>query len=156
MVSTAADNVLKHIEEMVERRYLPIIGPVRGRILVDVIRRFKPKRVLEVGTCVGYSTILMGKELETDSEIITIEIDEKTAEVAKENICKAKIKPNVTVLTGDALDLIGSLEGEFDVVFLDADKGEYYNYLRLVENKLHRGSVLVADNVGSSSSSMRD
>ena len=93
MITSKADEVLRYIERTAHRRYLPIIGSERGRILVALIRRIKPKRILEVGTFVGYSTILMGKELESDTEIVTIEIDEDEAELAKQNIRKAEIKP---------------------------------------------------------------
>jgi len=156
MDSHGADEVLRHIENMSERRYLPIIGPERGRILVELIRRIKPERVLEVGTFIGYSTILMGKELRNTSEIVTIEIDKEEAEHARENIRNAGIKPVVRVLTGDALKIIPRLDGWFDMVFLDAAKHQYLDYLRLVEDKLHEGSVVVADNAGSFSYSMRD
>jgi len=155
-MDSKAGEVLRRIEEKTGRRYLPIIGPERGRILVDLIRRFKPKRILEVGTFIGYSTILMGKELGDGSEIITIEIDEEEAEQARENIREAAIKPKTKVLTGDALKVIPWLEGRFDMVFLDAAKSQYLDYLRLVEDKLHRGSVVVADNAGFASYSMRN
>lgn len=152
----SAEEVLRRIEGSRGRWYLPIISGERARVLVDVVRRFRPKRILEVGTFVGYSAILMGRELGPDSEIVTIEIDEDEADSARENVRDSGIEPRVEVLTGDALELIPQLEGEFDMVFLDADKWEYFNYLRLVEDKLHRGSVIVADNAGSFSRSMRD
>ncbi|MEM2136989.1 MAG: O-methyltransferase, partial [Candidatus Methanomethylicia archaeon] len=119
----------------------------RGKILVDVVREVKPKRVLEIGTLIGYSTILMGKELDGDSHIITIEINPEAAEIAMHNIRRAEILPKVDVLIGDALELIPKLEGEFDLIFIDAEKDEYLDYLKLVEDKLHSGSVVVADNV---------
>lgn len=155
-MDSKAEEVLRRIEGKAERRYLPIIGPDRGRILVDLVRRFKPKRILEVGTFIGYSTILMGKELGAGSEIITIEIDREEAEQARENIREAAIKPTTSVMTGDALKVIPRIEGRFDMVFLDAGKSEYLDYLRLVEEKLHRGGMVVADNAGFSSYSMRN
>ena len=156
MDSSKADEILRRIEKLSERRYLPIIGLGRGQILVDQIRNFKPKRILEVGTFIGYSTILMGKELGSGSEIVTIEIDEGEAELARENIHEAGIKPKVRVLTGNALKIIPGLEGEFDLMFLDAAKSQYLTYLRLAEDKLHGGSVVIADNAGYFSYSMRD
>jgi len=155
MDSESAERVLRRIEKASRSRYLPIIGPDRGRILVDLVRKFKPRRILEVGTFVGYSTILMGRELQAGSEIITIEIDEDEAELAKKNIREAELNPRVEVLTGDAMEIIPTIEGEFDMAFLDADKGEYFDYLRLIEGKLHRGSLVVADNVGSYSHSVK-
>jgi predicted O-methyltransferase YrrM len=148
MVLNKAEKVLREIEDEARgRRFLPIVGPSRGQILVKVIREIKPKRVLEVGTLIGYSTILMGKELESDAHLITIEIDANNAKIAKENIRKAEIPPAVEVLVGDAIEVIPRLEGTFDLVFIDADKTEYLDYLRLIEEKLHKGSVIVADNV---------
>lgn len=154
MVSKA-DGVLMSIERSSWRGYFPIIGPEKGRILVDVIRKIKPKRILEVGTLIGYSTITMAKELENDAEIITMEVDEDEAELAKENICKAEVKPSIRVLMGDALDIIPTLNISFDMVFIDADKSEYLDYLRLIEGNLHKGSVIVADNTNISTISMR-
>jgi len=129
------------------RMFLPIVGPSRGQILVKVIREIRPERVLEVGTLIGYATILMGKELGSDARLITIEIDANNAKTAKGNVRKAEIPPTVEVLVGDAIEVIPRLEGMFDLVFIDADKTEYLDYLRLIEEKLHRGSVIVADNV---------
>jgi len=148
MVLSKAEKVLREIEGGARgRRFLPIVGPSRGQILVKVIREVKPKRVLEVGTLIGYSTILMGKELGGDAHLITIEIDATNAKKATENIRKAEIPPTVEVLVGDAIEVIPRLEGMFDLVFIDADKTEYLDYLRLIEDKLHKGSVIVADNV---------
>lgn len=148
MVLNKAEEVLKEIEDAARgEKFLPIVGPSRGKILVKVIREVKPKRVLEIGTLVGYSAILMGKELGSDAHLITIEIDANNAKLAKKNIRKAEIPPTVEVLVGDALKIIPKLKGDFDLVFIDADKEQYLEYLRLVEDKLHKGSVIVADNV---------
>lgn len=142
-----AEKVLSEIESMAKEEFLPIVGPVRGRLLVKLVREIKPKRVLEIGTFVGYSTILIGKELGNDAHLITIEIDSHAAGVAKDNIKRAEIPPTVEVLVGDALEMIPKLNGNFDLVFIDADKRQYLDYLLLIEDKLHRGSVVIADNV---------
>ena len=133
---------------MSEKKLLSIVGPRRGKVLVEVIRTVKPKRVLEIGTLIGYSAILMGKELGSDTHMVTIEIHADEAAMAEENINKAKIKPTIDVLVGNALQILPRLEGEFDMVFIDANKREYKDYLRLIEDKLHGGSVLVVDNAG--------
>lgn len=147
--SDQAEKVLKKIEGSRRRGYLPIVGRKRGEELARIVRKVKPQRILEIGTFVGYSAIMMGKELEEGPEIVTIEIDLDEAEMAKENIRMAELNVNVRVLKGDALEHIPTVEGDIDMVFLDADKSEYREYLRLVEPKLHRGSVVVADNAGS-------
>ena len=147
MFPSNAEKVLRRIECEARRGVLPhpIVGS-RGKILVEVIREIKPKRVLEIGTLVGYSAILMGKELSSDACLITIEKDADSAKMAEENIRRADIPPKVKVLVGDALEIIPKLKGKFDLVFIDAEKSEYLDYLQLVENKLHKGSVVVADN----------
>jgi predicted O-methyltransferase YrrM len=155
MAKSKADEVLKEIERSAYRRYLPIIGPRRGRVLIDAVRRHRPRRILEVGTLVGYSSILMGRELEEGAEIVTIEYDRDEADQARENIARAELSARVEVLVGDAMEIIPTLEGSFDMVFLDAAKHQYLDYLLLVEDKLHSGSVVVADNVGFMSRSMR-
>ena len=143
----SSDLVLREIEESAKTHYLPIIRPIKGKLLAELVRKHKPKRVLEIGTNVGYSAILIAKELKEDASLITIEIDSDEAEVAKFNIKKASLKPSIRIVTGDALDALPKLEHEFDFVFIDAQKRQYIDYLKLIENKLHEGSVLVADNV---------
>jgi len=156
MCSGNAYAILKEIEEKVEKKYLPILGRRKGQALVKVIRELRPKLVLEIGTLVGYSAILIGNELGEDARLITIEIDEDEAEMAKENLRRAGLSSRVEVLVGDAIEIIPSLEGKFDLVFIDAAKEEYLYYLKLLEDKLHPGSVIVADNAGISAYAMGD
>jgi predicted O-methyltransferase YrrM len=151
-----ADKVLREIEGMTKRRFLPIVGPEKGKVLEEVIRDIKPKRVLEVGTLIGYSAVLMGKELENDAHLTTIEIHADEAELARENIKKAQISATVDVIVGDAIKVLPKLSGKFDMVFIDAEKSEYLAYLRLVEKRLHEGSVVVADNAGIFADEMKD
>jgi predicted O-methyltransferase YrrM len=151
-----AEKVLKRIERMTTNQFLPIVGPRKGKVLVDTIRRTKPKRVLEVGTLIGYSATLMGKELGKEAHLVTVEIHADEAEVARENIKKAGIPAEIEVIVGDAIEVIPKLEGKFDMVFIDANKSEYREYLRLVEDKLHKGSVIVADNAGIFADEMRN
>jgi predicted O-methyltransferase YrrM len=143
-----AEVILREIEKRAHNEFLPIVGPEKGRVLAEEIRKAKPKRVLEVGTLIGYSAILMGKELGKEAQIITIEIHAEEAKAAEENIRNAEIPPKVEVITGDAIQVIPQLKGFFDFAFIDAEKTEYLDYLRLVEDKLHKGAVVVADNAG--------
>lgn len=111
---------------------------------------------MEVDTLIGYSAILIGKELREDAEIVTIEIHPNEAERAGSNIVKSKIKPKVTIITGNALEVIPTLKPSFDFAFIDAEKTEYLKYLELMEQKFHKGIVVVADNAGIFADQMSD
>jgi predicted O-methyltransferase YrrM len=147
---TKADEVLREIEEMAESEFWPIIRLDKGKVLAEVVRKVKPKKVLEVGTLIGCSAILIGKELDKKAMITTIEIHASEAKTAEENIKRSGIPPKVNVVVGDALKVLPRLKGRFDAVFIDADKTEYLQYLKLMEDKLHEGTVVVADNAVSS------
>jgi len=151
-----AEAVLREIEQYGRRSFIPIIGPKKGKILVDAILEHRPKAVLEIGTFIGYSAILMAKHLPEGARITTIEIDPRTAEDARRNIERAGLSHMITLLVGDAKALIPSLPGPFDLVFIDAAKEQYRIYLKMVEDKLHAGSVLVADNAGIFAKEMSD
>jgi predicted O-methyltransferase YrrM len=153
---TKADEVLREIERMAENESLPIIGPDKGRILAEALRKVKPKQVLEVGTLIGYSAILIGKELDEEATITTIEIHASEAKTAEENIKRGGIPPKVNVVVGDALKVIPRLKGRFDAVFIDADKTEYLQYLKLMKDKLHEGTIVVADTAGIFADQMPD
>lgn len=155
-MTIASDKVLNQIEKAAEKEFLPIVGPRKGRILAEEIRKAKPRHILEVGTLIGYSAILMGKELDEKAEIVTIEIHRDEAELAGENILKANIPPKVKIITGDALVVIPTLKGYFDFAFIDAEKSEYLRYLSLAEKKLRKKAVVVADNAGIFAEQMSD
>ncbi len=150
------DAVLREIETLAKEAFLPIIGPKKGKYLVDTIRRFNVKNVLEVGTLIGYSAILMAKTLPQDGRIVTIEINPRSAKLAEENIRKAGLADKVEVHIGNAITVIPSINDKFDMVFLDASKGEYFDYIRLSEEKLKTGGVVFADNVKMFAHEMRD
>jgi predicted O-methyltransferase YrrM len=150
------DAVLREIEELSKRTFLPIIGPVKGKHLVDTVRRFNVKNVLEVGTLIGYSAILIASNLPQEGRVVTVEMKAKSAKLAEENILKAGLADKIEVHFGNALTVIPRMNGRFDMVFLDATKDEYLEYLKLSEHKLERGGVVFADNVKMSAHEMRD
>lgn len=152
----SAEQVLREIEKIGSRSFIPIIGPNKGKILEDAVRERKPKLVLEIGTLVGYSAILMARLLPKGGRIICIEIDGNSAEIARRNIEKAGFSNKIEVMVGDAKRVIPRLNEFFDLVFIDASKEEYLTYLKLVEGKLRSGSVVVADNAGIFADRMAD
>ena len=152
----SAESVLKEIEKASEGQFLPIIGPKKCRLLVDLIKKYKPKRVLEVGTLVGYSAILMAQNLPKGGRIISIEIDSDTAKIARENIERAGFDHLVDVKLGDAVIVIPTVKDKVDFLFLDAAKEEYRQYLKLAESKLNKNAVVVADNVKMFEADMKD
>jgi predicted O-methyltransferase YrrM len=151
-----AEIILRKIEKRAQNQFLPIVGPEKGLILAEEIKKAKPKRVLEVGTLIGYSAVLMGNELDKNAEIITIEIHAEEAKIAEVNIRKAEIPPKIEVIAGDAIQVIPKLKGFFDFAFIDAEKTEYLDYLQLAEDKLYKGTVIVADNAGIFAEKMQD
>src|SRR3989344_770573 len=106
-----------------------------------------PQRILEIGTLVGYSAILMAKHLSKGAVITTIEIDKQMAGAARKNIKEAGFEEKIELIVGDARREIKKLKGEFDVLFLDAAKEQYLGYLKLAEPFLRKGAIVVADNV---------
>jgi predicted O-methyltransferase YrrM len=150
--------VLKRLESMSEREFLPSIGPIKGKIISDVIQDYGPKNILEIGTLHGYSSILMGGLLPDDNtgKVITIEKDKENVKIARKNIEDAALANKVNVLSGSALEIVPKLQENFDMVFLDAAKEEYLKYLKLVEKNLKKNAVVVADNVGIFEKSMSD
>jgi len=156
MGRTGPNKVLRDIEISSQSRFLPIIGPVKGKYLAETVGKYNVKKILEVGTLVGYSAILMAKNLPEDGKIHTIEINPRTAELAKGNIRKAGFEDKIVQYVGDALDVIPMINEEFDMVFLDAAKDEYMNYLKLAEPKLKKGGVVFADNVKMFASAMKN
>jgi predicted O-methyltransferase YrrM len=152
-------NLLRELEDIAKREYLPSIGPIKGKIICDIIKNYKPTTILEVGTLHGYSAILMAGLLSDDGKLITIEIDKNLAEVARKNIDKAGLSKKIEVICNNAIDVIPTLAGyKFDLVFLDAAKSEYLQYLKLIEenNLMKENSVVVADNVILYENEMKD
>jgi predicted O-methyltransferase YrrM len=143
-----ADAVMREIEEMGKKSFIPSIGPVKGKILAEVVRKLKPRKILEVGSLYGYSAILITKNSPANAEITTVEKNPEHARVTEQNVERAKLEDQIKVIKGDAMEILSKLPGPFDLFFLDAEKTQYLDYLKAVEDKLHQGSVVVADNVG--------
>ena len=143
------EQVMKEIEETAPGLGLPIIGPKRGAILDEVVSKHKPSAILEVGTLVGYSAIRMARHLKPGQKVTCVELREDMARTARSNAAKAGLSDRIEVIVGDARRVLPTLTGKFDMIFLDAVKGDYLAYLKDTEHLLTRGGVVVADNVKS-------
>lgn len=142
-----ADKVLREIEEMGQRSFIPSIGPVKGKILAKVVRDKNPERILEVGALYGYSAILMAKNA-PKATVTTVEANPEHARITMNNVKRAGLEDRIRVIEGDGMKVLPKLQETFDMVFLDANKSQYLAYLKAVEKKMPKGSVVVADNVG--------
>lgn len=155
-------NILRELEQSAKMEHLPSIGPIKGKIISEIIQKYKPTTILEIGTLHGYSAILMTDLLLDyyhDAKLITIEIEKNLADIARKNIGKAGLAHKIEVVCGNALDVIPTLTAyKFDLIFLDAVKSEYLQYLKLIEvNELmKKGSVVIADNVLLYENEMKD
>lgn len=127
------------------------VSPAIGRFLHVMALSCRARRILEVGTLAGYSTIWLARALPDDGELVTLELDPHHAEVARRNLADADVVDRVEVRVGPAIDTLAALEEEdvapFDLVFIDADKAPYADYLEASLRLSHPGTVIVADNV---------
>lgn len=126
---------------------VPILRESEVHLFEELIGLYEPSRVLEVGTAIGYSTLLLAKHAAKDAEIVSIELDEQRHNMAKQYIGQSEYKDNITLHLGDANEVLTKLEGTFDLVFLDGPKGQYGKQLELIESHLVPGAVVLADNV---------
>jgi predicted O-methyltransferase YrrM len=152
--------VLKSLEEMGKKEFVPSIGPVKAKIIANIIKKHKPKRILEIGTLYGYSAIIMANLLDDAADsvgsVVTIEIDKTVAKTARKNMEDAGLLRKVDIIVGDALEVIPRLRGKFDLLFIDATKEEYLSYLKRAEKYLGKRAVVIADNVGIYENQMLD
>jgi caffeoyl-CoA O-methyltransferase len=144
------DELLSSIRRSAAQHGLPPIhvGPFDGRHLEVLVRAIAPKRVVEVGTLAGYSAICLAKGLAPGGRLWTLELSDVNANLAKSHIAKAGFSQVVEVLVGPALKSLDKIQalGPFDLVFIDADKENYPNYVLWAEKNLRVGGVLLADN----------
>ena len=141
--------VLEKIEDLAKRQSgLPILGSRKGKLLADLVRAGKPRHILEVGTLIGYSAILMAAELTPGARITCVEISADNAAKARKNFAEAGVADRIEVAIGPGRAVIPTLKGPFDFMFIDAAKGEYLDYLKAAEPQLAKNAVVVADNVG--------
>jgi predicted O-methyltransferase YrrM len=127
------------------------VGREGGALLAWFIKILDAERVLEIGTSNGVSTIWMARALqETGGQLVTLEVEPRKVALATENLKRAGLFEIVTIIEGPAIQSLEALGGEFDLVFIDADKPQYPDYLSGVRDKVRPGSIIVADNVSKS------
>lgn len=140
--------VLEKIEHQAHLDNVPIIRKEMESFLRVMLFLKKPKRILELGTAVGYSAILMSECIASDAKIVTIENYEKRIPIARENIALAQKDSVIELLEGDAMKIMPELEeNQFDFVFMDAAKAQYIYFLPEVLRIMKKGAVLITDNV---------
>ncbi|MCD8082571.1 MAG: O-methyltransferase [Clostridiales bacterium] len=127
--------------------WVPVIRAETASFLQTMIVLRAPLRILEVGTAVGYSAILMAQVMPADAHITTMEMDPERIEAARKNFRMAGVEERVTLLSGDASLLLNKMSGAFDFIFLDAAKGQYIHWLPRLLGLLEPGGVLFSDNV---------
>lgn len=138
---------LEQLEKEALDNGVPIIRKEMQSFIKVLLAIHRPKRILEVGTAVGFSTLLMCEYGLPELELVTIENYEKRIPIARENFKKAGREAQITLLEGDAGLILKELTGTFDLIFMDAAKGQYIHWLPDVFRLMHPGSVLVSDNV---------
>jgi len=149
--------VIDRVERECRRRPVYMIGPQKARRLAELVRRAKPKVVVECGTAIGYSGLWIARELRAiGGKLITIEIDARRSREAGEYFRQAGLADLVTLKVGDARQVVKTLEGPVDFVFLDCGYANYLPCLKGLLDKLRDGAVVVADNVGIGQKGMED
>lgn len=142
-----------YLQELNRKTHLEVLQPrmlsghFQGRVLSLLSHMIRPKRILEIGTYTGYSALCMAEGLHEDGLLITIDVNEELEEMVSTFVEKAGVKNKIKQIIGDAMEIIPTLNEEFDIVFIDADKRNYINYYNLVFDKVKKGGYIIADNV---------
>lgn len=141
------DLLLTELEEYAEKNNVPIVTKEVAEFLKFIARKNKSASILEVGSAIGYSGIILGRiAKENNGTLTTIEIDEETFKIAKGNFEKAGLV-NVRLIHGDALEVLPQLREEYDFIFIDAAKGQYKSFFEESFRMLKNGGIIVIDNI---------
>ena len=138
---------LDELEKEAIETQVPIIRKSMQSLLKFLLAYAKPKKILEVGTAIGFSALLMSEYAPEDAHITTIEKYEKRIPLARENFRRAGREDRITLLEGDATDILKELEGPYDMIFMDAAKGQYIHFLPDILRLMPEGGLLISDNV---------
>ena len=138
---------LEKIKEKALENHIPIIMDDTLEVIAKILIEKKPKRILEIGTAVGYSAMCFSKYLAEDGLIDTIERDEKRIEEAKQNFKKVEVENKINLYEGDDVEILPTLNEKYDVVFIDAAKGKYPFFLKEALRMLKQDGIIFADNI---------
>ena len=138
---------LEKIKEKALENHIPIIMDDTLEVIAKILTEKKPKRILEIGTAVGYSAMCFSKYLAEDGSIDTIERDEERIEEAKQNFKKVKVENKINLYEGYAVEILPTLNEKYDVVFIDAAKGKYPFFLKEALRMLKQDGIIFADNI---------
>ncbi len=139
--------LLRELEIYAEENSIPVVQPETAKLLEVLACIKRPVRILEVGCAIGYSAILMAQYLDEAGSVTTIEWDADMAEKARENIKRAGYEDRITVIHNDAKDVLPTLTGEYDIIFLDGPKAHYIYMLNDCIRLLKKGGMLISDNI---------
>ncbi len=138
---------LKKVKEKALENHIPILMDDTLEKIEEILQEEKPKRILEIGTAVGYSASMFAKSTDEDCTIDTIEIDEERAKEAEENIKKIGVAERINIMVGNAVDILPTLTSTYDIVFIDAAKGKYPIFLENAIRLIKDGGIILADNI---------
>jgi caffeoyl-CoA O-methyltransferase len=141
------DPVLAEMEAEAASNEVPIVGPAVGRVLEQLALVAKAKTVFELGSAIGYSTIWWARAVGEGGRVYYTDSDRNNAEKARRYFDRAGVAARITILTGDALELLSEQKESFDIIFNDVDKEDYPRVLRLAVPRLKKGGLFITDNV---------
>jgi len=146
-IAAPRDALLEKMEEYADSHAVPIIGPLVGRLLYNLARASLSRKILEVGTAIGYSGIWLARAVvPVKGSVTTIDMDPERVRIARKNISEAGLERAVKVIEGNALKVLRTLKEEFDMIFLDSDKDVYPDAFKMSVSMLRKGGLFVADN----------
>ncbi len=146
-IAAPRDTLLERMEEYADSHAVPIIGPLVGRLLYNLAKASQSRKILEIGTAIGYSGIWLGRAVAPQKgSVTTIDLDPERVKIAKKNISEAGLERTVRVIEGNALKVLPTLKEEFDMIFLDSDKDVYPDAFKMSVPMLRKGGLFVADN----------
>ena len=140
-------NELMIVKQNALENHIPIIMDDTLEVIAGILKKIKPQNILEIGAAVGYSAMCFSEYLQENGKIDTIERDEERIQEAKENFVKVGVQDKINLYEGDAIEILPTLNEEYDVVFIDAAKGKYPFFLEQALRMLNKNGVIIADNV---------